>query len=66
MEAALFAQLIVSVGLPLAKQIVAWQQEGKVVTPADFALVDKLADYRSNDSLAAFGIKIEGDKVVPI
>lgn len=66
MDPILFGQLIVQVGLPLAKQLVEWKNAGKVVTPDDFALLDKLAAYRSADSLASFGIKIEDGKVVPV
>lgn len=61
------AQLLVQFGLPLTQQLVAWAHENKeVVTPDDLATLAALASYRSADSLAAAGIKIVNDKVVPL
>lgn len=67
MDPILIAQLLVQFGLPLTQQIFTWVQSGKTeVTPADFELLVTLGKYRSADSLTAAGIKIEGDKVVPL
>lgn len=61
------AQLLAQYGLPLAQQIFEWVKAGKTdVTADDFALLVKLSEYRSSDSLAAAGIKIVDGKVVPL
>jgi hypothetical protein len=66
MPLATIIQLLAQFGLPLTQQIFAWQREGKVVVTAeDFAVLEKLAAYRSADALAAAGIKIVDGKVVP-
>jgi len=66
MNPVLIAQLLAQFGLPLTQQIYVWVKEGKtVVTPEDWATLVTLSQYRSADSLAAAGIKIEDNKVVP-
>lgn len=63
----LYAQLITQFGLPLVQQIWTMTQSGnKPLTQEDFDALNKLAAYRSADSLAAAGIKIENGKVVPL
>ncbi len=60
MSAAVIAQLLAQYGLPLTQQIYVWVKENKtVVTPEDWALLEQLAKYRSNDALTAAGNKIE-------
>lgn len=67
MTPAIIAQLLAQFGLPLTQQIFTWIKEAKTdVTPADFDQLMKLAQYRSADSLAAAGLKIEGGKAVPL
>lgn len=66
MPVAVVVQLLAQFGLPLTQQIFAWVQSGKTtVTPEDFDVLVKLAQYRSADALAAAGIKIADGKVVP-
>jgi hypothetical protein len=66
MPLATIIQLLAQFGLPLTQQIYVWVKEGKnEVTPEDFAALVKLSQYRSADSLAAAGIKIENGVVVP-
>jgi len=65
MSPLVIAQLIAGYGLPLAQSIYAMVQSGKTtVTPEDFAGLVRLAQYRSTDSLAAAGIKINPDGTV--
>lgn len=66
MPALLIAELLVRFGLPLTQQIFTWVQDGKNVTPEMFELLVTLGKYRSEDSLAAAGIKIVDGKVVPL
>ncbi len=67
MPIATVVALLAQFGLPLTQQIFAWVQSGKTsVSPDDFALLAKLGQYRSDDALAAAGIKIVNGVVVPI
>lgn len=67
MPLAIVVQLLAQFGLPLTQQIFEWYKAGKIdVTPDDFAMLEKLAAYRSADSLAAAGIKIVNGKVVAV
>lgn len=61
----LIANLITNVGLPLAQQLIALYHAGnQPVSPETWAQLEKLAGWSSNDSLAAFGMRIEDGKVV--
>lgn len=67
MPIATVVALLAQYGLPLTQQIFEWVKAGKTdVTPADFALLVTLGQYRSADALTAAGIKIVDGKVVPI
>ena len=55
MPAAMFIQLVLQVGLPVAQQLVTWAEKSKVVTSDDWPLLDKLGANTSADSLAAAG-----------
>jgi len=67
MSAVVIAQLLAQFGLPLTQQIYQWVKEGKTeVTDSDWSLLTTLAQYRSSDSLAAAGIKIENGVMVKI
>jgi hypothetical protein len=66
MPVATVITLLAQYGLPLTQQIFEWVKAGKTdVTPEDFAELVKLSQYRSADSLAAAGIKLVDDQVVP-
>lgn len=67
MTPALIAQLLVQFGLPLTQQLVTLYHSGNApVTPEQWAALVLIGQYRSTDSLAAQGLKIDGDKVVKI
>lgn len=58
--------LLAQYGLPLTQQIFTWVNAGKTtVTSEDWDQLVKLGQYRSNDALAAAGIKVVEGKVVP-
>ena len=59
--------LLAQYGIPLTQQIFTWVNSGKTtVTAEDWEQLVKLGQYRSNDALAAAGIKIVDGKVVPL
>lgn len=67
MTAAILIPIIAQYGLPLAQQLWQWSQTpNRVITQADWDLLDQLSKYRSSDALAAAGIRIENGVVVPI
>lgn len=67
----IIAQLLGQFGIPLTQYVISLFQQGNTVLTADqlaaiVADVNKLAQYRSSDSLAAAGIQIVNGKVVPV
>jgi len=59
-------ELISKVGLPLANELITRYHAGNnPVSKEEWEALVKLASYRSADSLALAGVKIENGKVVP-